>query len=61
MDRLIVFWDTYRNEILTTFVAIVGIHLVTSLGGFVGKKRGGAKRVEGTGFEQPSQAPKDPA
>lgn len=57
MERLTEFWDLYRNEILTTLVAIVSIHLVTSLGGFVGKKRGGAKRVEGTGFDQP----KDPA
>ena len=57
MHRLTELWADYRPEILTTLLAIISIHLITSLGGFVGKKRGGAKRVEGTGFEQP----KDPA
>ena len=55
MEQLIGFWNAYRNEILTTGVAIVCIHLVTSLGGFVSRV-GGAKRVAGTGMN-PTQGP----
>lgn len=51
MDALIAFWNEHRNEIVTTLVAIAGIHLITNLGGFV-KRVGGAKRVEGTGFKE---------
>lgn len=52
MALLTDFWTNYRNEILTTLLAIVCIHLITTAGGFVGKRKGGAKRVEGTGLKQ---------
>lgn len=55
MEQLIGFWDAYRNEILMTVASIIGIHLVTSMGGFVSRV-GGAKRVAGTGMN-PTQGP----
>ena len=51
LDALIAFWNEHRNEIVTTLVAMAGIHLITNFGGFV-KRVGGAKRVEGTGFKE---------
>ena len=55
MEHLLGFWSAYRNEILTTGVAILAIHLITSMGGFVSRV-GGAKRVAGTGMN-PTQGP----
>lgn len=55
MEHLVGFWNTYRNEILTTGVAILAIHLITTMGGFVSRV-GGAKRVAGTGIK-PTQGP----
>ena len=55
MDALIAFWIANRNEILVTVVTIILIHVITSGGGFV-KRRGGAKRVEGTGFPPPASS-----
>ena len=52
MERLAAFWIANRNEILVTALAIVLIQLITGLGGFV-KRRGGARRVEGAGFQPP--------
>ena len=51
MDTLIAFWTENRNEILMTLVCIMGIHLITNLGGFV-TRVGGAERVDGTGFKE---------
>lgn len=49
MERLAAFWEANRNEILMTGLAIVCIHLITNLGGFV-RRRGGARRVEDAGI-----------
>ena len=54
MDALLAFYQANRPEILTTLVAIVAIQVITMGGGFV-SRRGGAKRVEGTGMQPPKE------